>query len=71
MLSAVLFVLLLPLGSVLDIYAAGRVTLGVVLAAIFSLVVIKSRGWFYFCAGLWLAASVAYLANPVLELLHK
>jgi hypothetical protein len=68
--NAVLFVLLLPLGSLIDLLAAGRVSLGVMLAAIYSLVYTRNRGWFYFCAGLWLAASVAFLANPVLELLH-
>jgi hypothetical protein len=69
-LNVLLFVLLLPLGSLIDLLAAGRVSLGVVLAAIYSLVYTRSRGWFYFCAGLWLAATAAYLANPVLELLH-
>jgi hypothetical protein len=70
-LNALLFVLLLPLGSLIDLLAAGRVSLGVVLAAIYSLVYSRSRAWFFVCAGLWLAATAAFLANPVLELLHS
>jgi hypothetical protein len=69
--NALLFVVLLPLGSMIDIYAAGRITIPIVLAAIYSLAHVSSRGWFWFCSGLWLASSVAYVLNPLFELFNR
>jgi hypothetical protein len=54
-----------------ELYGAGRIAIPVVMGAIYSLAAIGSRWWFYCCGGLWLVATVTYLLNPVLELLHR
>ncbi len=69
-LNATLFIALLPAPSLVELFASARVSLGVVLSAIYVLPYLKSRGWFYVCSGLWLASTAAFLINPVLQLFH-
>jgi hypothetical protein len=70
-LNFVLLVTLLYPDPLTELYATGRISIPVVLGAIYSLAFVRSRWWFYCCSGLWLVATVAYLTNPVLELLHR
>lgn len=70
-LNALLFVLLLPPPSLLELYAAGRISLGVVLSALLALPYIRGRAWFVVCGSLWVAPVLLYLLNPALELLHQ
>ena len=67
--NALLFAVMLPSPSLVDLLAAARVIMGVVLGAIYVLPYVQSRAWFYICAGIWLSATAIYLLNPVLELL--
>lgn len=69
-LNALLFAVLLPTASTVEIYASGRIAVPVVLAAVFSLAWVPSRNWFYFCAGLWTTTSLFFVTNPLLQLLH-
>lgn len=71
MLNFVLLVTLLYPDPLIELYAAGRISIPVVLCAILSLALVRSRWWFYWCCGLWLTATVAYLTNPLLELLRR
>jgi hypothetical protein len=68
--NALLFAVLLPKASTVEIYASARIAIPVVLAAIFTLASVPSRNWFYFCAGLWTVTTLFFLANPLLQLLH-
>lgn len=70
-LNFVLLVSLLYPDPLIELYAAGRISIPVVLSAVYSLAVVRSRWWFYCCSGLWMIATVAYLTNPVLELSHR
>jgi hypothetical protein len=70
-LNFVLLVTLLYPDPLIELYATGRISIPVVLCAIYSLALVKSRWWFYCCSGLWLASTVAYMLNPALELLHR
>lgn len=65
-LNAILFVVLLPAPSLFEMLGAARVSTGLALCSIYVLPYIQSRVWFYFCAGLWVTASLTYLLNPAL-----
>ncbi|HKP53377.1 MAG TPA: hypothetical protein VJ183_12095 [Chloroflexia bacterium] len=65
-----LLVTLLYPDPLIELYGAGRISIPVVLAAIYSLALVRSRWWFYCCGGLWLVSTISYLLNPISELLH-
>lgn len=62
LLHLLVFVLLMPSPSLVDLYSAARVGLGGVLAAVYAAAHFRQRGWFYGAATAWLLASVGYLA---------
>jgi hypothetical protein len=70
-LNFVLLIALLYPDPLAELYGAGRIAIPVVMGAVYSLAVIRSRWWFFCCGGLWLVATVIYALNPVLELLHR
>ena len=71
LLNYILLVTLLYPDPLIELYAAGRISIPVVLSAVYSLSVVKSKWWFYCCAGLWLVSTVAYILNPTLGLFHR
>jgi hypothetical protein len=64
--NALLFVLLLPAPSLVELQGAARVATGVVLGGIYSLPYVSSRGWLFFCAAIWLGATFSYIVRSAL-----
>lgn len=69
LLNVLLFVVFLNTKSYVEYYASGRVTTGVVLAALYCLPLFSSLGrrirwWFWVCAFLWLSLLPALVAFP-------
>ena len=69
-LQSFLFVALMHPDSLYEIYGSARIAIPIVMCAIYTLAFVRWRGWFYFCAGLWLAPTVSYMLNPILKLWH-
>jgi hypothetical protein len=68
--NSLVFATLLFPDILVELFAAARVATPIVLAAIYSLPFVRRRGWFYVCAALWLAPTLGYILNPLLEFLH-
>ena len=70
-LNALLFVVLLPSASLSNLLGSARAAIVIVLAAIYVLPYVRGRGWFYFCAALWLIPTLTYLLNPLIDALRQ
>jgi hypothetical protein len=66
----VMFTVFLQPSSLEAVFSTGRITMGIVLASIYSLPYTKNKTWFFICAGLWLSATVAFALNPTSRLFH-
>jgi len=69
LLNSVVFALMLDPIRLIELYGAARISLGMVVAAIYSLPYIKGRAWFYLCAGLWLTPTLIFVLSPAVTFL--
>jgi hypothetical protein len=67
--NVLLFVLLVHPNSLVEIHAAARIAIPVVLGAIYVLPLFERRAWFYICTGMWVVQSVTYILNPAYRML--
>jgi len=70
--NIILFVLMLPSWSYIDISASGRIAAGVVVAALFCLPRLENlpggvRNWFWVASGFWLSLSLFWLFVPLVN----
>jgi len=75
LINVVLFIFLLPQESLVELRAASRIMMGVVVSAIFCLPevarktkknTLKIPYWFFVCASFWICASVLYLLTQLI-----